>query len=327
MPNVIFFYRMQNIKSHYQKPVTIAVFVIAIIAILIYLAYTRGLKQTPLQGNEKKVQVVASFYPLADFTKNIGGDYVEIKNITPAGSEPHDYEPTPQDIVAVYNAKLFIYNGNRIDAWADKIVDDLKKQGVTVIKMSEYVESLKIMETDSELGEYDPHFWLDSILVQTEVDAIADALIAVDGEHKDEYLKNKEKFKNELSLLDQEFRSGLARCKLHEIITSHNAFSYLARRYSLSTLYILGLSPDEEPSSGRIAQIADIAREKNITHIFFETLLSPKLANTIATEIGAKALVLNPIEGLTDQEIGEGKDYISVMRDNLTNLKIALQCQ
>lgn len=131
----------------------------------------------------------------------------------------------------------------------------------------------------------------------------------------------------ELAHLDGEYIKGLATCEQREIVTTHNAFGYLARRYRFAVQYILGLSPEEDPSPQIIAQVADMAKAQRIGYIFFETLVSPKLAQTVATEIGAETLVLNPIEGLTDAEIRDGKNYMSVMRENLVNLRRALVCR
>ncbi len=296
---------------------------IAIVTLLI------NQKPSPIQSN--KIQIVASFYPLADFTKHVGGDFIEVTTITPPGAEPHDYEPTPQDIAKVYAAKVFIFNGNGVDAWADKIKADLESKGVVTIRMSDNVRSLENNSPEgtegAEAGAYDPHFWLDPLNVETEANVIASSLVSLDPAHAAQYSANRDAFKKELSDLDNEYRQGLAKCQIREIVTSHNAFNYLADRYNLSTLYILGLSPDEEPSPKAIADVADLAREKGIKYIFFETLVSPKLSQTIASEIGAQTLELNPIEGFTPDELTAGKNYLTAMKDNLTNLRTALSCQ
>lgn len=308
-----------------------------VIGLLVIVAISYGLLKTgvfskkdsvntPQENQTKKLKVVVSFYPLADFAKNVGGDYVDVTNITPTGAEPHDYEPTPQDIAKVYNSDVFIANGNGVDAWADKIEEDLISKGIKVIKISGHVASLKSNSPEGQ-ASFDPHFWLDPVYVEEEIDIIADTLIEIDSVHEKEYNQNRNAYKAQLEELEQEYTKGLASCQIRQIVTSHNAFNYLANRYNLTTLYILGLSPDEEPSPKAIAEVANIARQKGIKYIFFETLVSPKLSETIANEIGAKTLVLNPIEGLTDEEIAQDKNYISVMRDNLTNLKVALQCQ
>lgn len=312
---------------------TIAVIAgIIFVGILSYFLKTGifGKHQQPLvssQQQNNKINVVASFFPLADFAKNIGGDYVTVTNITPAGAEPHDYEPTAQDIAKVYNAKLFVMNGNGVDAWGEKIQDDLKAKGIVVVKISDTLDSLKNNSPDDPNLAYDPHFWLNPINAEKEVDLIADALIKIDPAHETSYNQNRDAYKKQITDLDQEYKTGLATCQQHEIITSHNAFNYMAIQYGLTTLYILGLSPDQEPSPKTIADVANEAKQKNIKYIFFESLVSPKLSQTVANEIGAKTLELNPIEGFTDEEIANGKNYISQMKANLANLRIALQCQ
>lgn len=311
-------------NSHRTGQIIAAVIACVLIGVVLYTFVKRsGLPVN--NASTDKIQVVASFYPLADFAKNVGGDLADVTNITPAGAEPHEYEPMPRDIVKVNSARLLIYNGNRFDPWAEKIEADLKAKGVEVIKMSGILDSLKKSADDG--GEYDPHFWLDPVNAQKEADVIADALIKIDKEREKEYNQNRDGFKKQLADLDAEYRNGLANCELRTIVTSHNSFAYLARRYNLETLHILGLSPEEEPSAKTIAEVSDLAKEKNIQYIFFETLVNPKLPETIANEIGAKTLVLNPIEGLTDEELAAGKNYLSVMRENLNNLRIALQCQ
>lgn len=301
--------------------------VIVIVLVIFAGVYSLNHRPKSSAGVSEKIKVVASFYPLADFAKNVGGDMVEVVNITPAGAEPHDYEPTPQDIVKLYDANLIILNGNGVDAWGEKIAGELRQKGITVVIMSDQLDSLKNnAPEEGETGQYDPHFWLNPVNASKEADSIADALIQIDGAHEKEYNINRDTFKAKLVSLDQEYKNGLTNCASRTIVTSHNAFNYLASQYNLTTLYILGLSADEEPSPKTIADTVDIARTKGVKYIFFETLISPKLSETIAREIGAKTLELNPIEGLTDEEITEGKDYISVMKNNLTNLKIALSC-
>jgi zinc transport system substrate-binding protein len=298
----------------WKRLIITVIVTLAIIIGAIYAFSDKRYSSAPVAT--QKIKIVASFYPLADFAHNVGGDLVDVINITPAGAEPHDYEPTPQDIAKAYNAKLFIYNGNGVDVWADKIRSDLEAKGVMTIKMSDEVQSIN----------NDPHFWLDPVNAQTETDVIAAALTKIDPSHAADYTKNRDNFKKQLDDLDQQYKTGLATCQTREIVTSHDAFNYLAKRYNLISLYILGLSPDAEPSPKTIADVSQEARAKNIKYIFFETLVSPKVAETVAKEIGAQILVLNPIEGLTDTEINHGWNYISIMKDNLTNLRTALQC-
>lgn len=298
-----------------------------LIGVFFLIRWIYTLRQEAPPTTSSKISVVATFYPLADFAKNVGGELVEVTNITPAGVEPHEYEPTPQDLVKIYNAKVFLMNGNGVDAWADKIEPELVKKGVIVVRMSGYFTSLASSDQTEGSESLDPHFWLDPINVVTEATVISDTLVEIDPSHATEYTQNKTRYIERLFALHEAYRQGLENCAQQTFITSHNAFQYLAFRFRLTSEYVLGLSPEAEPSAQAIANITRVAKENKTKYIFFETLVSPKLAQTIANEVGAQTLVLNPIEGLTDEELAKGKDYLSVMKDNLTNLRIALVCR
>lgn len=268
--------------------------------------------------SEDKINITTSFYPLAYLAEKISGDHGFVTNITPPGTEPHDFEPTPKEVAKIYQSALFVFNGGGIDTWAEKLHADLQTKEVLTIKM------------DNELvlsAKSDPHFWLDPTIMSQQADIILASLIKIDSRHTEEYNKNWNKLKNDLAELDREYQSGLANCELREIVTSHDAFGYLASRYNFSVFHILGISPEDDPSPKKIAEIADLARSKNIKYIFFETIASPKLSQTIANEIGASTLVLDPIEGLLEQDLKNNQDYISIMKNNLTNLKTAMVCK
>jgi zinc transport system substrate-binding protein len=272
-----------------------------------------------------KLQVVGTFYPLAHFAQRVGGDYVTVANITPAGAEPHDYEPTPQDIVKAYDTKVFVMNGGGVDTWAERIEPDLQAHGVLVVDMH---QSIKLMTAPAGAETtMDPHIWLDPVLAEQEVQLICAALVQADPAHADVYNRNADAYVAQLQILDDEFKAGLSDCQLHDIVTSHAAFGYLARQYNLNQIAIAGLSPDAEPSIQQLAEIAQLTKQKNIKYIFFETLVSPKLSQTIATEVGAQTIAFNPLEGLTDVEISSGQTYLTEMRGNLASLRVALQCQ
>lgn len=303
--------------------ITTAIIGILIVAAVVVI-YNKNYNRTAETQRTDKIKVVASFYPLAHFAEQIGKDHVDITNITPAGAEPHDYEPTPKEIASIYTAKLLITNGSGLDVWADKIKPDLQAQGVEVATMSDQFQLLKGVDEESIT---DPHIWLDPALVEKEVAQIRDALIKVDPQNESDYRKNADSYIAQLTDLDKQFSDGLAQCTTRDVVTSHAAFGYMAKHYNLNQIAIAGISPEEEPSSQRMAEIAQLAKEKNIKYIFFETLVSPKLADTIATEVGAKTIVFNPLEGLTDDEIMSGKTYINVMQDNLSSLRTALQCK
>lgn len=286
------------------------------------------------------VSVVATFYPLADFALNVGGEYVDVVTIVPAGTEPHDYEPTPRDILKAYEADIFLINGAGFDAWAEKIRGELESRGVKVVQMSDLVtlvpgsheEHKEHEETEGHTADhgesvFDPHFWLDPLLVEKQAQVIAQALSERDPLHQEEYYMQSNAYIMKLQALDAAYRARLAMCRLDTVVTSHNAFAYLAKRYGFKTIAVAGLSPEAEASPRRLAEIATMVREKGIRHIFFETLVSPRVAETLAQEVGAQTLVFNPLEGLTEEERLAGVDYLAIMMMNLDNLAIALQCQ
>ncbi|MFZ3032094.1 MAG: zinc ABC transporter substrate-binding protein [Candidatus Moraniibacteriota bacterium] len=275
----------------------------------------------------QKLVVVTTFYPLEDFARAVGGERVTVTSIVPAGAEPHEYEPTPQDILSAYQSDVFLLNGAGVDAWAEKIRPELEVRGVKVVQMSELMTLLPGAREEGEESAFDPHFWLDPVLVDKEVVAIAEAFSARDEAGKKVYVEKSGAFLKSLSALHDAYRSGLAACALDTVVTSHNAFSYMAKRYGFVTIPVAGLSPEAEASPRQLAETALIIREKGIKHIFFETLVSPKVAETLAREVGAETLTFNPLEGLTDEERAQGKNYLTTMRDNLNNLQIALQCQ
>jgi zinc transport system substrate-binding protein len=173
----------------------------------------------------------------------------------------------------------------------------------------------------------DPHLWLDPVLARTQVEAIRGGLQRIDPSNTSRYAENAEMFGAKLSALHEAFEAGLRDCARRTLVVSHSAFTYLARRYRLSQIPVTGVSPESEPSPSQLASIVQLARREKVTHVFFETLVSPKLAETLAREIGARTLVLNPIEGLTREEAAAGKDYLGLMRENLASLRTGLGCR
>jgi len=274
---------------------------------------------------DQRIVVSTSFYPLYFFASKITADKADVYNITPAGAEPHDYEPTAQDITKIESSKLLILGGGKLESWGDKIREILSGSDTKIIEVSNGLAN-KVMTEDGETV-VDPHIWLSPVLAKKEIDSITLALKEVDPINAGFYEANAMDLKVKMDNLDQEFRSGLISCKKSDIITSHAAFSYLAEEYGLKQVAISGLSPDQEPSLKEMAEVAKLAKDNDIKYIFFESLVSSRLSDTIAKEIGAKTLVLNPLEGLTKDDIKDGKDYFSEMRKNLSNLRIALECQ
>lgn len=297
---------------------------IAVILILI-IVFISNRSKSATAPTASRLQVTASFYPLYFFAKTIGGDVADVVNITPAGAEPHDYEPTARDIAQIEDSRLLILNGGKLEAWGDKVRQTLAGTDTAVISVGDAFADQTVVESGETAR--DPHVWLDPSLAKKEADAIAQKMEALDPSHADYFAQNVSSLDQELDALDREYRSYFSTCQKKDIVTSHAAFGYLARAYGLNQIPIAGLSPDSEPSPKQLADISNMAKAKGVTTIFFESIASPKLSETVAREIGAETMVLDPIEGLADADQRAGKNYFTLMKQNLQNLIIALQCQ
>ncbi|GMA97542.1 metal ABC transporter substrate-binding protein [Pelosinus sp. IPA-1] len=304
---------------------------ILLVAVL-SMAGCGGMKSAAPEGAQK-IKVVATMYPVYEFVKQVGGDKVDVVMLIPPGAEPHDWEPTAKDIIQIKDAKIFAYHGIgfepvekllKKDVLGNAIPLEITKD-VTKLPASHEDEEEEHGHSHGEDHKYDPHTWLDPVSVQQEVNTIAQALASVDEKNAEVYKKNAETYNKKLADLDEKYKKTLSGMTNKEIVTSHKAFAYLANRYGFEQLGIMGISPDAEPTPDKMAKITEFCREHKVKYIFFETLTSPKLAQTIAKETGAQLLVLNPIESLTEQETKEGKDYIAIMNENLVNLEKALK--
>lgn len=285
---------------------------------------TNKIAPQPTSSATSNVQVTVSFYPLYFFTQSIGGQYVQVETITPPGSEPHDYEPSAHDIARIEKSRVLVLNGG-VESWGDRIQTNLKGTDVNVVIAGQGLFLQRMNENGGNIP--DPHVWLDPMLAKQEAHRVGEAIISADPGHALYYQQNEQELDAELDALDEAYRNGLSNCARKDIITSHAAFGYMAGSYGLRQVAIAGLSPDEEPSAQQLAKVADFAKENNVKFIFFESMASPKLAQTIADEVNAQALALDPLEGLSNDNIQAGKNYFTVMRDNLKNLRTALECK
>lgn len=275
-------------------------------------------------GDDKKISVYTSFYAMYDFTNKIGGDKINLANLVPAGTEPHDWEPTPTDIANLEKADVLIYNGAGMEAWLDKILNTLENKKLIAVETSKDLKLIDNTDQDEDL-KYDPHVWLNPMLAKKQMEAVKNALVTADPSNKDYYEKNYADYAKKLDDLDNEFKAAVAKVKKKDIVVAHQAFGYICDAYGLKQVAIEGLTADAEPSPARMAEIVKFAQENNVKYIFFEELVSSKVAETIAKEVGANTEVLNPLEGLEEKDIQAGKEYFSVMRENLEVLKKALQ--
>jgi zinc transport system substrate-binding protein len=254
-----------------------------------------------------KTSVVAAFYPVAFAAEQIGGSAAEVENLTPPGAEPHDLEVSPRDVRDLQSADLVLLMGR---GFQPQLEQAASQGGAGRV--------VELLDTPGlGLSPGDPHVWLDPPRFEKIVTRIGDAL---NDPAAAEQLNAK------LVALDSEYRVGLANCKRREIVASHEAFGYLAHDYGLEQMAITGISPEAEPTPADLQAAAGAVRKTGATTVFTETLVSPKLAETVARETGARTAVLNPIEGLTPEQQDQGKDYFDLMHENLAALRQALDC-
>jgi zinc transport system substrate-binding protein len=272
---------------------------------------------TALTQSTSRLNIVASFYPILEFVKQVGGDRVTVTSLIPVGVEPHDFEPTIQQIQNAESADIVFFNGlgfesaslNKINN--DNLIDTSLRTNIT--------------KTGNAI---DPHIWLDPILVKNQVSNIENALITRDPANKEYYQNNAANFTRALDSLDAHIRATLQNCDKKDFIAFHDAFSYFANRYGLNQHSIQGVSPEGEVLPQRIQEIVELARDLGINVVYSEELVDLRFADVIAQEVpNGRVLILSPIEGIEDKEQAAGIGYLDKMRENIANLKIGLECQ
>ncbi|TKK89005.1 zinc ABC transporter substrate-binding protein [Herbidospora galbida] len=274
-----------------------------------------------------KPVVDAAFFPLQWLVEKVGGPDVTVEGLTKPGVEPHDLELTPQQVAGVGKASLVVYVKGVQPAVDEAVAQHAADRGFDAASAvpkidAPHDEHAEEEEHGHEELFYDPHIWLDPSRMATLATALGGRLAEIDPAHEAAYKERAKKTAAELGDLDFKMATGLMRCANRTIVTAHTAFGYLANRYKLEQVGIGGIDPDAEPSPARLAEAARIAKEKKVTTIFTEELVSPKVAEVLASEVGAKTAVLNPLESPP-----QGGDYISGMTANLTELRTALGCQ
>lgn len=315
----------------------LAVLVACTTALGITLAGCGGEAET---GSADKLSVVTSFYPLQFIAERVGGDAVQVTTLTAPGVEPHDLELTPQQVGSITEAKVVLYEKHLQPAVDEAVEQNAKETGFDIAPAAKLAET-GVEEHGHEEGEHaedeqageehkegeeslDPHFWLDPQRYADVVTAVADRLAQADSANADDYRQRATTLREELTKLDGEFKTGLQTCKVKTFVTSHEAFAYLAKRYGLEMVGIAGFTPDTEPTPARRKEVQEIVRREQVTTIFYEELVSPKVAESIAQDLKVKTAVLSPIEGLSDANSSE--DYFSLMRKNLQELRKANGC-
>ena len=421
--------------------VAIAIAVIASVFAFSGISNDSTPMDTPDQANlvpqEEKITVLTSFYPYHEFTKNVAGDFADVKQFMPSGVEAHNWEPRAQEIQSLKDADVFVYNGLGMEPYVDQIINSGEFDNVLFVKASDGVEVLKFEDDHDEHAkdddhdehndshteefhkeialvieefeeghmtesqsivaieeilhehegdghehgariiediehvlheiedghiagsegleeihhlvsgedvhdqhakedghdghdhdyEFDPHIWLDPILVKQQVNVIRDGLIQADPQNKEHYEENARIYNNKMDTLDMKIESALSSCQKDTIVPFHNAFTYLGERYDIHIVALSGMAPDAEASAAEIAEFVDFVEDNEIKVIFSEDLVDPRLAEVIADETNARVMLFSPVEALNKEEAGKNVSYIDKMETNLDSLKVALQCQ
>ena len=303
---------------------------VGLLAILaVFLLAACGKTKEEAKKADDKIKIVTTFYPMYDFTKNVVGDLGDVELLIPAGTEPHDYEPSAKDIAKITDSDVFVYNSLELETWVKDVLENVDQKKVTVVDASQNISLMEGTahededeeEHEGNDHELDPHVWLDPVLAKKEVETIRDALIKSYPEYKATFEKNATAYLDKLTELDQEYQAAFKEAKNRTFVTQHAAFGYLAKQYGLTQEPIAGISPDQEPSPSRLAELKKYIEANHISVIYFETTASSKVAKTLAKETGVELAVLNPLESLTQKEQDAGENYISVMKENLEALK------
>lgn len=298
---------------------------VAIVAVVASLVMAGGAYYALSRpGGVRGPEVVASFYPYQFLASRIAGDRFAVQALVPAGVEPHDWEPTPRDMLTMAVAAAFVYNGY-VEAYLPNFFRELPADRPVRVNASEGIDV--IQGSEGGLASVDPHLWLDPVRMKTAATTIVAGLVRADPAGAATFEANAARLRMDLDRLDTMFAVGLQTCARRVFITQHESFAYLAQRYNLTQHAIQGLSPDQEPTPAKIREILTLIDETGSTVVFFEELVSPAVAQTLASEAHVQTMVLSPVEGLTREEQQSGDDYLSLMERNLQNLRIALGCQ
>jgi zinc transport system substrate-binding protein len=307
---------------------------------LIFLCFLPSCRQDKgSSGTDHKLMVIATTFPIYDFARNIGGDKINVNMLLPPGTDAHHYELKPNDIIEVSKSDIFLFTNFEMEQWAYKIINAADKNtnmlaietgnGADLLPLNKKTEDEHEDEHENQhISGFDPHIWLDMDNAQKMVDNIAAAFIKKDSRNSDYYKKNAQDYKLKLMALDQRYRTELTGCKTKTILhAGHWAFAYLAKRYNLQYVAISNVFADAEPSPQKILSIIEQIKSEKVPYVFYEDMMNPRLAETIAKETGTGLLKLNNGHDIKKADMDKGESFISIMENNLLNLKKGLKCQ
>lgn len=291
-------------------------------------------------GSEKqkasdKLQVAASFYPMAEFARNVGGDKAEVFALVPDGAEAHDWEPSPADLSRLGRAQVFVYNGI-VEPWAKQALNALSERKILAVQtgLGLYERGGEVVEEEHHEhghncshGKQDPHVWISPKKAMIQVERITATLCEADEKNAKYYQDNSAKYVEQIRALDIQLTNLAKNAPRKVFVTAHAAFGHLADDYGLKQMAVNGLSPHAEPTPADLQRLIKVVKEENVRYVFFETLTEPKLAQLVADETGAQVAVLDPLEGLSEEGRKKNLDYLQIMQQNIHNLQIALHAK
>ncbi len=284
------------------------------------------------QSASDKLQVVASFYPMAEFVRNVGGNKVEVFTLVPDGAEAHDWEPSPADLTRLGRAQVFVYNGI-VEPWAQQALTALSERKILAVQtgLGLYERAGEVHEEehhahskDCAHGKQDPHIWISPKKAIAQVERITFALCEEDAKNAQYYQDNSAKYVEQLKALDIQLTNLAKNAPRKVFVTAHAAFGHLADDYGLKQMAVNGLSPHAEPTPADLQRLIKVVKDEGVRYVFFETLTDPKLAQLLADETGAQVSTLDPLEGLNEEGRRNKMDYLQIMQKNIHNLQIAL---
>jgi len=302
-----------QLEEKMKKAKLFLMFLVFLSLVFSLTACTKNRQTAPAEDDNSSLKIYTTFYPLYDFTKKIAGDFAEVESLIPAGVDPHDFEPSLKQVADIYGADIFIYLGESMEPWAAKIAQNLDKQGIKVIEVGKGL-----------IKNNDPHVWLDPVLAKTISERICEGIVSIDREHEKTYKENLVNLSNKFDELDNAFKVLAEKAARKDIVVSHAFLGYVADRYGFNQVAIRGLSTHDEPSLKKMEELKAFCKANGVKYIFDEQGETLEFSTILANEIGAQILALNPLGTLRPEDIQAGKDYFSVMKENLELLNIAL---
>ena len=317
-----------------MKKAFLAILTITILTFLFFSSCQKNEKRT---GEEKKLKVVTTLFPLYDFARQVGREKIEANLLLPPGVEAHAFEPRPADIIRIQDSDIFLFTNKLMEPWVGGLLKGIDARNLTIVDTSKGINLLPGTDNHGheehahadESGNADPHIWLDLSIAIKMVDTIASHFIAKDTRNKDFYAKNADEYKKKLEDLDKKYKNTLSYCRNRVIVhAGHFAFGYLTKRYGITYVSAYkGFSPDAEPTPRRLVEITKTVRKYGVNYVYYEELAAPRVADVIAKETGCGLLLLHGAHNVTREEMEIGVTFISLMEKNLENLKAGLQCR